>query len=200
MERDAEPRRPWPLTLAAALVPALALWTLPQTLVGLAVAGLRAAQGSRRRLVRFGPFLQLLVHAPGPGTAGISLGVVAFADRPSLIRHELCHLITGLWLGWAYLPVYGLEYLLVGHDRSPHERLTCHFERTLPWVWMECTTRRSVRPGRKAPGSPRQPSRSRRSVAAPDASGASLVPRPGGAPRCSSWPRIRSWRASSSTD
>lgn len=126
-------REPWPLAAAALLAPAMLLWTLPQTLAGLAVAARRAAQGHGPRLTRFGPFLYLLVRAPGPWTAGISLGLVAFAEHESLVKHELCHLLTALWLGWAYLPVYGIEYLIFGHDRSPHERLTCRFERTLPW-------------------------------------------------------------------
>ncbi len=129
-------RAPWPLPVAALLAPALFLWTLPQTLAGLLVAGLRAAEGHRPRLTRFGPFLYLLVRAPGPWTPGISLGLVAFADDESIVKHELCHLLTGLWLGWAYLPVYGLEYLVFGHDRSPHERLTCRFERRVPWRYV----------------------------------------------------------------
>ena len=124
-------RRAW---LAALLVPPLLLWTLPQTLAGLVFALRRRLQGHRARLHRFGPFLFLVVPAPGPYSAGISLGLVVFARDSSILKHEFCHLLTGLWLSWLYLPVYGLEYLLVGHDRSPHERLTCRFERTVRWT------------------------------------------------------------------
>jgi hypothetical protein len=123
------------LVPAMLLVPLLLLWTLPQTLAGLAFVLLRRAQGHRTRFYLFGPFLFLVVSARGPMTSGISLGMVVFACTPAILKHEFCHLLTGLWLSWLYLPVYGLEYLIVGHDRSPHERLTCRFERTVPWRW-----------------------------------------------------------------
>jgi hypothetical protein len=61
--------------------------------------------------------------------------VVVFAESPSILKHEFCHLFSGLWLSWAYLPVYGLEYGLLGHARSPHERLTCRLERSIGWGW-----------------------------------------------------------------
>lgn len=116
------------------LLPLLLVWTLPQTLVGLCFAAYRLAQGHRLQIHQFGPFLFLVVPAAGPLSAGISLGLVVFASSPRILKHEFSHLITALWLTWLYLPVYGLEYLIVGHDRSPHERLTCWLERRLPWV------------------------------------------------------------------
>lgn len=108
----------------------MALWTLPQTLVGLAPAAFKRLRGHRLMGYRFGPFLFLVAPSAPPDARGISLGVVVLAEEPSLLAHEFCHLYTALWLGWLYLKVFGLEYLVVGHDRSPHERLTCHFERT----------------------------------------------------------------------
>ena len=133
-EGEANPAR-WPLA-ASLLLPLVALWTLPQTLVGLVFfAGWRRPHGHRLHHYRFGPFRYGVVRTEGPGTAGISLGVVVFARSPDILKHEFCHLLTGLWLGWLYLPVYGLEYLLVGHDRSPHERITCWLERRVPWAW-----------------------------------------------------------------
>lgn len=118
---------PAQLALAWALFPLVVLWTLPQTAVGLAIAALRRWQGYPWWLYRFGPFLFCVVPAPSIASAGISLGVFVIADRPAILTHEFCHLYTAAWLGWLYLPVYGLEYLFAGHDRSPHERLTCRF-------------------------------------------------------------------------
>jgi hypothetical protein len=118
---------------AVLLTPLLLVWTLPQTLAGLAFAIVRRAQGHPARLYLFGPFLFLVIPAPGPWSAGISLGLVVLACREEILKHECCHLLTGLWLSWLYLPVYGLEYLLVGHDRSPHEQITCRFERSVTW-------------------------------------------------------------------
>lgn len=126
--------RPSDLARAALALP-LALWTLPQTLSGLVLAAVRAARGARLDLCAFGPFPFLVVHAPGPGCAGISLGVVVFASSTSILKHECSHLVTGLWLSWLYLPVYGLEYLCFGHDRSPHERITCWLSERRPWRW-----------------------------------------------------------------
>lgn len=120
------------LGLAVLVVtPVLLAWTLPQTLAGLAFAIVRRVQGHRVQLYLFGPFLFLVVPARGPTSAGISLGLVVFACRTDILKHEFCHLLTALWLGWLYLPIYGLEYLLFGHDRSPHERLTCKLARTI---------------------------------------------------------------------
>jgi hypothetical protein len=70
-----------------------------------------------------------------PASRGISLGVVVLAEDPSVLTHEFCHVYTALWLAWAYLPVYGLEYLIVGHARSPHERLTVRFEQECRRAW-----------------------------------------------------------------
>lgn len=128
-------RQPWPLIASSLLFPVLALHTLPQTVVGLVVAFYRWLQGHRPVLYRFGPFLFIVFRARGPGPRGISLGVVVFSETPDILKHEFCHLLTGLWLSWAYLPVYGLEYLILGHDRSPHERITVKFERDLDWAW-----------------------------------------------------------------
>ena len=72
----------------AALVPLIGLVTLPQTLVGLALAGFRRFQGYAWEGYRFGPFLFLVVHAPGPRSAGISLGLVVLASSPLLLKHE----------------------------------------------------------------------------------------------------------------
>lgn len=126
---------PWPLALSLVLAPVLALWTLPQTLAGLAYGLARGVRGARLGLYRFGPFLFLVVREAPVASSGISLGLVVFADRPALLTHEFCHLYTGLWLSWLYLPVYGLEYLLWGHDRSPHERITVHLEETTRYGW-----------------------------------------------------------------
>lgn len=126
---------PWPLALALAVLPALALWTLPQTLVGLCYAVLRRLQGHRWMVYRFGPFIFLVVPSAPRGARGISLGLVVLAQDWSLLTHEFCHVYSALWLGWLYLPTYGLEYVAFGHDRSPHERLTCHFERRCRSAW-----------------------------------------------------------------
>ncbi len=108
-------------------------WTLPQTLAGLALVGWHRARGIRSRLVRFGPFLVVFVPAKAPASSGLSLGLVIVADPEWLLHHECCHVVTAVWLGWLYLPVYGLEYAVLGHDRSPHERLTCWLEGRVPW-------------------------------------------------------------------
>jgi len=126
-------RDPWPTALTVLLFPLFALWTLPQTLVGLAYAIVQRRRGHRPHLYVFGPFLFVVIRAHGPKSPAISLGVVVFTESPGFLKHELCHILTGLWLTWLYLPVYGIEYLVFGHDRSPHERLTCHFERELEW-------------------------------------------------------------------
>jgi hypothetical protein len=60
---------------------------------------------------------------------------VVFADSPSILTHEFCHAYTALWLSWLYLPAYGLEYAIFGHDGSPHERLTRRFERDCRQRW-----------------------------------------------------------------
>jgi hypothetical protein len=126
-------RPPWPLPAALLLAPPLLLWTLPQSLVGLAACLLRCLQGHRPRLYRFGPFPFLVIRARGPMSSGISLGLFVFSETPGILKHEFCHLFTALWLCWLYLPAYGIEYALFGHDRSPHERLTCRLERTVDW-------------------------------------------------------------------
>jgi hypothetical protein len=127
---------PAPLPLAAALLPLLVAWTLPQTLAGAALALRARRQGHRGAFYRFGPFLFYVVPCAPPASRGISLGAVVFADHPSILTHEFCHLYTALWLSWLYLPVYGLEYALVGHERSPHERLTRRFERDCRRRWL----------------------------------------------------------------
>jgi hypothetical protein len=126
-------RPPSSLPVALLLALPLLLWTLPQSLVGSAVCLLRCLQGHRPRLYRFGPFLFVVVRARGPLSSGISLGLFVFSEMPEILKHEFCHLFTALWLCWLYLPVYGIEYALFGHDRSPHERLTCRLERTVDW-------------------------------------------------------------------
>ena len=98
-----------PLWVALALVPLVAVWTLPQTLAGLGFALYRRLQGRRIHAYQLGPFLFLVVRARGPASAGISLGLVVFADRPPILKHEFCHLFTALWLSWLYLPVYAAE-------------------------------------------------------------------------------------------
>lgn len=132
-------REPWPLARALALTPVLALWTLPQTLAGLSFAAITRLRGRPPRLYQFGPFVFLVVPEAPWSIRGISLGLVVLADEPALLTHEFCHLYSGLWLGWLYLPVYGLEYVLFGHDRSPHERLTCRFETRTRWAWRPIT-------------------------------------------------------------
>ena len=129
-------RHPSHPAVALALLPLAIAWTLPQTLVGVALAAVRRAQGHPWWVYRFGPVIYLVVPAPSIASAGISLGVVVLADRPSILTHEFCHLYTSAWLGWLYLPSYGLEYLIFGHDRSPHERLTCHFARRNRCSWV----------------------------------------------------------------
>ncbi len=129
-------KAPAPLGVGLLLTPLMVLWTLPQTTVGLVYACYKRLRGQRWQLYGFGPFLFVVVPAAPWASQGISLGLVVFADRASILTHEFCHLYTALWLGWAYLPVYGLEYGLVGHDRSPHERLTCRFERRCTRAWV----------------------------------------------------------------
>ena len=122
-----------PLTLA--LLPLMLLWTLPQTLAGLGYALFVRLRGVPLALYRFGPFLFVVCPTAPVASRGISLGLVVLAEHPSLLVHEFCHLYTAFWLSWFYLPVYGLEYLLVGHDRSLHERLTCRFEGRCKLAW-----------------------------------------------------------------
>ncbi len=123
------------MAVALAALVALALWTLPQTLVGLGYAVLKRIQGHRWMGYRFGPFLFLVVPSAPIGGRGISLGLVVLAEDWTLLTHEFCHVYSALWLSWLYLPVYGIEYLAFGHDRSPHERVTCHFERKSRMAW-----------------------------------------------------------------
>ncbi|MBI5549290.1 MAG: hypothetical protein HY901_35850 [Deltaproteobacteria bacterium] len=134
--RSSSGRAPLPWALALLLLPWLVLWTLPQSLAGLMWAGLKRVRGGvRPSLYRFGPFLFLVVpEAPFSGL-GISLGVVVLAGHPRVLTHEFCHLYSGLWLGWLYLPTYGLEYALFGHSRSPHERITVRLEGSTRWAW-----------------------------------------------------------------
>lgn len=127
---------PAPLALALALAPLLALWTLPQTLAGLALALWHRARGAPWMIHRFGPFAFLVVPASPPASRGISLGLVVLSERPELLTHEFCHLYSALWLSWLYLPVYGIEYALLGHARSPHERLTVRLERSTRHGWV----------------------------------------------------------------
>jgi hypothetical protein len=126
-------RDPWPLTAALLLAPCLLLWTFPQTFAGLVVCAARCLQGYRPYVYRFGPFLFVVTRARGPYATGISLGLFIFSATPEILKHEFCHLFTALWLSWLYLPVYGIEYAVYGHDRSLHERLTCRLEQRLSW-------------------------------------------------------------------
>lgn len=133
-------RGPAPLPLAMALFPLVALWTLPQTLAGLALAAYARIRGVRGSWYRFGVFLFYVVPRAPPASRGISLGVVVLSEDPSILTHEFCHVYTALWLAWLYLPVYGLEYAIVGHERSPHERLTERFERQCRTAWRRVGT------------------------------------------------------------
>lgn len=126
-------RAPWPLWAGLLLAPFLLVWTLPQSLVGSVVCAVRCLRGFRPHLYRFGPFVFIVIRARGPFSSGISLGLFVFSDADAILKHEFCHLFTALWLSWLYLPVYGFEYALLGHDQSPHERLTCRFERNVSW-------------------------------------------------------------------
>lgn len=128
-------REPAPLWLALALFPLVALWTLPQTLGGIALALHARLRGVKGAWYRFGVFLFYVVPCAPPASRGISLGVVVLSEDPSILTHEFCHVYTALWLAWLYLPVYGLEYALLGHDRSPHERATVRFERHCRMAW-----------------------------------------------------------------
>jgi hypothetical protein len=116
-------------------------WTLPQTLAGAALALAARLRGSRGDWYRFGPFLFYVMRAAPPASRGISLGAVILCEDPTILVHEMCHAFTALWLSWAYLPVYGLEYLIVGHARSPHERLTVRFERSCRYGFRRMTTK-----------------------------------------------------------
>jgi hypothetical protein len=118
------------------LLPLVAAWTLPQTLAGLGFALWHRARGAPLLAYAFGPFLYLVVPRAPPSGRGISLGVIVLAEHPAILTHEFCHLYSGLWLGWLYLPVYGLEYLAQGHERSFHERATCWFERSTRRGWV----------------------------------------------------------------
>jgi hypothetical protein len=84
-------RDPWPRAATALLAPALLLWTLPQTLAGLAYALVERLRGARLSLYRFGPFVFLVVRARPLASRGISLGLVVLADRPEILTHEFCH-------------------------------------------------------------------------------------------------------------
>ena len=126
---------PSPLWLALLLAPLLLVWTLPQTLIGLLYCLFRHVQGHRLCLYRFGPFIFVVTRARGPLFRGISLGLFIFSETADILKHEFCHLFTALWLAWLYLPVYGIEYAVFGHDRSPHERLTCWLERRIGWAY-----------------------------------------------------------------
>jgi hypothetical protein len=139
-ERSHKGRPPWPLAAALALFPLMVLWTLPQTLAGLGFAAAGRLRGHRGAWYRFGPFLFHVVPWAPRWVRGISLGVIVLADAPSILTHEFCHVYTALWLSWLYLPVYGLEYVTVGHDRSPHERLTCRLERSTRLGWRRLRT------------------------------------------------------------
>lgn len=130
---DGKPPSSWLVVIL--LVPFVVVWTLPQTVAGLACAVAARLCGVPLFVYRFGPFPFLVVPAPPPASRGISLGLVVFADSPAILTHEFCHLYTAAWLGWLYLPVYGLEYLVVGHSRSPHERLTRWFESRCQLAW-----------------------------------------------------------------
>jgi hypothetical protein len=121
--------------VAVALFPLLVLWTLPQTLGGLGFAAVGRLHGHRGAWYRFGPFLFYVMPWAPRWLRGISLGAVVLADDPGVLTHEFCHVYTALWLSWLYLPVYGIEYGTVGHARSPHERLTRHFERHTGLGW-----------------------------------------------------------------
>lgn len=133
--RGPEGHAPWPRWAALALAPLIAFWTLPQTLAGLALALWHRGRGAPWWIYQFGPFVFLVVPASPPASAGISLGLVVLSERPEILTHEFCHLYTALWLSWLYLPVYGAEYALLGHARSPHERLTERFERNTRLAW-----------------------------------------------------------------
>jgi hypothetical protein len=128
-------REPVSLPIAMMLLPFVALWTLPQTIGGIFLAAHARLRGAKGGWYRFGPFLFYVVQAAPPASRGISLGVVVLSESPEILTHEFCHVFTAMWLSWLYLPVYGLEYLLVGHERSPHERATVHFERTTKLGW-----------------------------------------------------------------
>lgn len=129
-------RAPAPWAVSLPLAPLLALWTLPQTAAGLCLALYHRLRGAPWRLYRFGAFVFLVVPASPPASRGISLGLVVLSERPDILTHEFCHLYTALWLSWLYLPVYGLEYALLGHARSPHERLTERLERETKNAWV----------------------------------------------------------------
>lgn len=128
-------RPPSTLWLALLLVTPLFVWTFPQTMVGLFCCLYRCTQGYRPYLYGFGPFIFIVIRARGPLSKGISLGFFIFSETAEILKHEFCHQFTALWLAWFYLPVYGLEYALFGHDRSPHERLTCWIERRIKWSY-----------------------------------------------------------------
>ncbi len=134
-ECSAGGRPPLPLGVAVLLFPLVLLWTLPQTLAGRGFVVAGRLRGRRGAWYQFGPFLFYLVPWAPRWIRGISLGVIVLANDPAIITHEFCHVFTALWLSWLYLPVYGLEYGLVGHTRSPHERLTVHFEHHTQLGW-----------------------------------------------------------------
>jgi hypothetical protein len=133
--RSPQGKAPWPLAVSLVLFPLLLVWTFPQSLGGLLYACYHRARGGRFLYYRFGPFIYLVVPIAPFRAQGISLGLVVFANRPEILIHEFCHTYTALWLSWLYLPIYGLEYLVFGHDASPHERLTRHFEHTCRQTW-----------------------------------------------------------------
>lgn len=140
-ELEGAPRRPrsaraheaW---LSILIIPVVCLLTLPQTLLGLVAVAVYALRGARPYVYRFGLFWFLVVPREAPIFRGISLGLVVVAFDPAILRHEFCHLITGLWLVWFYLPWYALEYAIFGHYHAPHERLVRSLEGRISWdIW-----------------------------------------------------------------
>jgi hypothetical protein len=103
------------------------LWTLPNTVLGLALGALTFQRPRFRHGVVF-------FDGAGPrgaarlirlfGYSATTLGVVIVAAEPvggALLAHELHHVRQYRTLGPVFLPVYGVLFLRYGYRRHPME-------------------------------------------------------------------------------
>lgn len=93
-----------------------ALWSMPNTLIGLALA---LPYGAREWRWEDGALVATVDRAignPGAQTWGLVIYAVGDSNRASLSGrlgiHERHHVKQGLWLGPLFLVAYGLEWLV----------------------------------------------------------------------------------------